>query len=194
MGIQVLGFSRTPAEFHQALGDSAFAKRFLDAGQTLQPAWANGAFIFVEGLVENDLIAAKLEFPLQPWHVVLKDGDEQQIFSILNSLKLKYQARPRIKQSQTQALTLRRAAADNDTTATSSQALSEHIMTEAAADTNLNDDDFAVEYDKTMVHIRLPKQITPRTSYTKSSTDKQEVENPGRSVNPRKWGKPPGKD
>mmetsp|Transcript_58399 Transcript_58399/g.102253 ORF Transcript_58399/g.102253 Transcript_58399/m.102253 type:complete len:88 (-) Transcript_58399:96-359(-) len=50
------------------------------------------------------------------------------------------------------------------------------------------DEGDVVIIDRTFVSIVEAKEISPRTSYTKSSNDKCDIEHVGTSRNPRQWG------
>lgn len=95
----VVTFHRTPEALDRALGQSDLGRRLHEMGQTLKPAWANGAKILVEGLTEETWTRAcqdaGLTEDLRPGDVVLPTN---ALASILGEIqKIPHSSRPRLK-------------------------------------------------------------------------------------------------
>jgi len=164
----LLCFNRHPKEFKEALLQSDFAKAFAQRSVDMQPSWAHGAKIFVEGLTEEALQHSGIvPQDLRPWHVIAQKEDEASIHAVLHHLK--YRIRPRVRFAETIHLHLGNASSCN-----------------SAQDTG----EMEVVVYQTFIHVVESKAISPRTDYTRSSTDRLDLENPGKIRNPRLWGSP----
>jgi len=91
--VVVIEFSRDQQAFDHALLNSPPAARALASGGALQPAWANGAKIFVPAICHEDVQEAGVE--LRPRHVVAYEADLPEILHALEQLPS--QSRPRLK-------------------------------------------------------------------------------------------------
>mmetsp|Transcript_56716 Transcript_56716/g.109518 ORF Transcript_56716/g.109518 Transcript_56716/m.109518 type:complete len:283 (-) Transcript_56716:118-966(-) len=164
----VLCFNRHPKEFEEALLQSDLAKALAQRSVDMQPSWAHGAKIFVEGLTEEALQHSGIvPQDLRPWHVIAQKEDEASIHAVLHHLK--YRIRPRVRSAETIHLHPGNASSSN-----------------SAQDTG----EMQVVVYQTFIHVVESKAISPRTDYTRSSTDRLDLENPGRIRNPRLWGSP----
>mmetsp|Transcript_88153 Transcript_88153/g.174964 ORF Transcript_88153/g.174964 Transcript_88153/m.174964 type:complete len:706 (+) Transcript_88153:38-2155(+) len=80
----LLHFSRQSPDLDDALLDSKPARMALSHGVDVQPPWAHGAKIFVEGF--DSSLANELDIELRPWHVVVSQTDEPLIHDALRHL------------------------------------------------------------------------------------------------------------
>jgi len=80
-GIVLLTFSRHPARLTDSLLSSPPAQTAVSRGVELQPAWANGGKVFVEG------VSAELfDEELSAYQVVIREEDEPAIWASLEHL------------------------------------------------------------------------------------------------------------
>jgi len=86
----LLEFGRDPPEFDSVLLNSEVAHAAIERGAELQPDWANGAKLFVEGVGPEFF-----DVHLCPRHVLVFAEDEALVHAVLR--KLPYNFRPRLK-------------------------------------------------------------------------------------------------
>eukprot|EP00435_Cladocopium_sp_Y103_P041272 s2939_g11.t1 len=95
----VATFHRTPEALDRALRQSDLGRCLREMGQTLKPAWANGAKILVEGLTEETWTRAcqdaGLTMNLRPSDVVLPANALPNILGEIQ--KIPHSSRPRLK-------------------------------------------------------------------------------------------------
>lgn len=166
--ILVLEFSRDPQSFDEVLLHTSLAHDMQAAGVDVQPSWANGAKIFVEGLRPDMLEEARLE--LKPRHVVVYEGDEAYVLSALDSLPSK--ARPRLKPSAPAAVVpgdrdpclLQDASAPTPSSSSQSSEQPDPSSTPSAYPGDRGDgSSYVVVVRHTFVHVSIPDR-SPRRS------------------------------
>lgn len=91
-GVLVFKFSRPSPELDEALLQSAPARAAAARGMDVQPAWANGAKIFVDevdepGFLDPQVLGNSGEFV--PSHVVIYEEEEEDLHSALRGLPYK---------------------------------------------------------------------------------------------------------
>merc|ERR1712217_339023 len=83
------------------------AQQLLARGTDLEPPWANGAKIFVEGLLPESLEPVLKIASLRPWHVVIRSEDEAGVVEMINAAwrSGRFRSkRPRVREAHTQHL------------------------------------------------------------------------------------------
>jgi len=82
----LLEFNRYPKELEDALLMSSVADAARQRGVEVQPDWAHGAKVFVDGL-QPDMVDAPLAHgELKPWHVIVYESDETELQHALQPL------------------------------------------------------------------------------------------------------------
>jgi hypothetical protein len=79
-------FSRHPRKLEEAIMASAVAHSAQERGVDVQPAWANGAKVFVDDFTAEDLNEPWHANGLRPYHVVLYEADEDALTDALKHL------------------------------------------------------------------------------------------------------------
>jgi len=182
----LLTFHKHPSEFEDALANSSLAQTLLERGVDIQPSWANGAKVLVEDVTAEMMeCSGRPPCELRPFHVVVALADEHHVFEALQGLP--YRNRPRIKGGK--RVVFRTSGAEQDTCNVESESeggdndvsvISGSGSTQAAVQGE-SSSAFAVggmEYVRTFLHLPLPKMVTPRSNYTKSSNDRHNIPNP----------------
>jgi hypothetical protein len=171
----VLAFQRHNHEFSDVLVGSDLGLELKRRGEDACPAWANGAKILVPGLTPEAMASGGVPLAgLRPWHVVVREGDREKVAAILQTLPYKLRPRQKTPASKLNGAVVRSGAAggveadDEDTHQDAS--ISELTSSDP---TGLAEARIVVE--KTFLHMREP--LSPRTSYTKSTTDAHGVAN-----------------
>jgi len=199
----MLCFNRHPKEFSDVLLNSEWVRGLVTRGVDVQPAWARGAKVLVAGLTEELVEEVGVAISdLRPWHVFISELDEPQMHSALSNLK--YSIRPRVRPGASRHFTMNpqrpSAAEDIDGIEAAVQAEDNHSFEEGPEETPQAElettqhagdakppEENCIVY-RTFIHFPVPKAISPRSAYTRSSTDRHEIEHPARAANPRKWG------
>jgi len=180
----VVRFGRHPREFRDALLSTQLAHETSDP----EPAWANGAFVF-----ESDPEASFLHVALQntgnsmdlgPGCVVLREDSLDVVLEALRELR--YRVRPRVKNMVPITVAnfgedrVSQDGSDADSRSGSGGTFSPFVIQYAVDSTVETEIEYTV--DSTFIHCPIPKSISPRSSYTKSTSDML-----GTWGNPRKW-------
>lgn len=84
--VVLLQFSRHPEPLEQALLSSSIAFAARGQGIDVVPPWANGAKIFVAGVVREQLDVPLGGGELKPWHVLINEDDEDELRAALQHL------------------------------------------------------------------------------------------------------------
>merc|ERR1711862_322045 len=88
--IIILAFNRFREDVEKALLESLVARRAVARGLNIQPDWAGGAKVFVQGLGPENFEAPTIVGELRPWHVVVLEEEEEGILSALEELPHRY--------------------------------------------------------------------------------------------------------
>lgn len=189
--VLVIGFNSHPRDFTDAICDSELAQRLHNRGIPISPVWANGAKILVEGLKPE--IMKEAGFPpedLRLWHVVVHPEKERDVFESL--MKLTYRKRPReksrkviscMKQPSLRQLFVGRAFGGLG-------CCDEHESENIDADCMQEASQWSLEpltrtfrglcVTRTFIDVSKRERVgwSPRTNYTKSTSDRHGIENP----------------
>jgi len=170
--VVILAFNKHPDLLAEMLEKSQWGQKFVTKGTQVTPDWARGAKIFVEGLTQDVLEqTGTLASELRPWHVIILEQDQAQVHASLEQLP--YRSRPRVKSK-----TSRIAALNGSEVGVSSPAGSEGF--EESSVINLSD---IAMVKRTFISMPVPLILSPRSQYTRSSTDRHELG----VGNPRIW-------
>lgn len=86
--VLLLAFSRCSPELDEALLESGPAERARGLGVELQPAWAHGAKVFVEG-IGPELVEPPLAERLLPSNVFVREEDQGDVLAALEHLPVR---------------------------------------------------------------------------------------------------------
>jgi len=186
----VLGFNKHPAEFKEAIYESALAQSLINRGIIICPEWANEATILIEGLTPSMLQEGGFApVELKRWHVVVFEENEKDVMDSLSTIRF----RKRPKQKTRALITFRKRPKMHVPREESCH--QEEYEAEGEDGTASDDEPQCLNQDPatslpeefcvTRTFIDVPKHLcvgcSPRSAYTKSSTDRHGIENP------RKW-------
>jgi hypothetical protein len=175
--ISLVGFSLFSKDFEEALLRSDAAQRLVTRGVEMQPAWAHGAKILVDGVARETLEQAGIEIDnLRPWHALVFEEDVPQIRSMIQNFAGR---KPRVRSAQVVDLGATFAASEKSDDAEVKGDMADSPEPE-------------MYVCRTFVHVPEPKMISPRTCCTQSLPDPHErdcVEMNMRRLNPRVWSK-----
>jgi hypothetical protein len=187
--LTLVGFSLFSNDFEAALLRSDTAQRLVTRGVEVQPPWAHGAKILVDGISQETLEQAGIQIDdLRPWHALVFEEDVPRVRSMIQNFAGR---KPRVRSAQAVELGATLVAQDNsdDTEVKGDMAdSSESEVKGGMADSS----ESQMYVCRTFVHVPEPKMISPRTCCTQSSPDPHErdcVDMDLRRLNPRVWGK-----
>ena len=166
----MLTFNRHAKDFLDAIMGSSLAQSLGRSGVDIQPSWAHGAKILVEGFDSAIFDEIYIEPELGPRHVVVREADQEELLAAFKDLP--YRLKPRVKPSAGCVV----CPHDGDTSLFA--ASSDSVSTEDNA--RLEQDSNTLTYDyggstgsgelyidiiakRTFINVRQP-QHTPRTS------------------------------
>mmetsp|Transcript_14201 Transcript_14201/g.28102 ORF Transcript_14201/g.28102 Transcript_14201/m.28102 type:complete len:455 (-) Transcript_14201:157-1521(-) len=181
MKAMVLHFNKHPAEFKEAIHESAVAQNLIKRGIDISPEWANGAKILIEGLTPSMIQESGFQEQLQRWHVVVCPENEKDVMESL--LAIRFRKRPKLK-TQTpitcQKLpVMRSACAESSHQDKHEAAVAEEAdLTEESQLATSIPEEFRVT--RTFIDVCKSHRVgwSPRSAYTKSSNDRHGIENP----------------
>lgn len=168
----LLTFNRDPPEFDAALLGSALAVAAAERGAVLQPAWANGAKVFVEGLQPECF-----DIALEPRHVVVYEQDVDEVLAVL--WQLPYRSRPRPKPGSGISRVPEDSMERSQLGAPpgSSVAVSEETVHENHSDPEVQHVEITVR--RTFIHVAVANEVRPASQCTVSTSgDRYAFPNP----------------
>jgi len=191
--ILVMGFNKHPIDFTNAISESALAQSLMMRAVNISPEWANGAKVLIEGLTPEMMEKGDPPFDpddLRRSHVVALPENEKDILESLRGLS--YRMRPRTKTRN--IVTCKKPPSKDPQRDGSARDGSESCEAHEGEE----EEGYFVEEEPQCFQPGLPEHLcvtrtfidvpsyirvglSPRSVYTKSSTDKHGIENP------RKW-------
>lgn len=88
--IVLLSFDRCTKELEDALIASPPSLALSGRGHDVKPSWAGGAKIFVEEITAVHLEPPAFDGELRPWHVILREIEEEALWDALQGLPIRY--------------------------------------------------------------------------------------------------------
>lgn len=165
----VLAFQRHNHEFSDVLVGSDLGLELKKRGEDACPAWANGAKILVPGLTPEAMASGGVPpSGLRPWHVVVREGDREEVAAILQTLPYKLRPRQKTPASKLKGAVVRSGAAGS-IGATGEDTHQDAPISEPTSSDSSGLAEPRIVVEKTFLHMLEP--LSPRTSYTKSTSD-----------------------
>merc|ERR1711862_878313 len=85
-------FNRFTEMLDSALLHSSLAQAAIQSGIEIQPAWGNGAKIFVDGVGPQHFEAPVMDEELRPWHVVLHEANVIEVEEAIAHLPYRFRS------------------------------------------------------------------------------------------------------